>query len=231
MTHGVGVVTRGTPMKLEVKHRGQWSATPSTLLERAASRFDKRHWDDVVEAGSRRLLAYADEVRGTLRDKHSGAWPGGTSEGSLSVRSGGFQRALSQRANLYHIPGGYEARFSIPGYMGIHERGGVIRPRRARYLTIPLPAALDTRGVALRARARDWPNTFVAKSRAGNLIIFQKRGRRDVVPLYVLKKSVRIPPRLGLTRTLMMHRPRMLEDLRDYIRIALSEQADARRGT
>ena len=125
---------------------------------------------------------------------------------------------------MYNIPNGYEARFSLPGYVGIHERGGTIRPRRARYLTIPLPAALDSRGVALRARARDWPDTFIATSRRGNLIIFQRRGRKEVVPLYVLKKSVRIPPRLGLTRTLMMHRPQLLEDLRDRIRTALTQQ-------
>jgi hypothetical protein len=42
-------------------------------------------------------------------------------------------------------------------------------------------------------------NTFVGRSKAGNLIIFQRKGR-TIVPLYVLKKEVRIKARLGLRR-------------------------------
>ncbi len=83
------------------------------------------------------------------------------------------------------------------GNMTIHETGGTVRPRRSRYLTIPLPAAMDSRGVPLRRRARDWDNTFVARSRRGNLLIFRRDGL-GLTPLYLLKPSVRIKPRLGL---------------------------------
>ena len=86
-------------------------------------------------------------------------------------------------------------------YLRTQEYGATIRPKTAKYLTVPLKAALDTRGVPLRQRARDWENTFVKKGKSGNLIIFQKRGR-TIVPLYVLLKRVRIPPRLGMRTTL-----------------------------
>lgn len=85
------------------------------------------------------------------------------------------------------------------GTMGIHETGGVITPRRSKYLTVPLPAALNRDGTPKKKSARKWKNTFVIKSKKGNLIIMQNRGRgKKPVPLYVLKPSVRIRPRLGL---------------------------------
>ncbi len=49
----------------------------------------------------------------------------------------------------------------------------------------------------MRQRARDWDNTFVQRSRRGNLLIFQRNGP-NITPLYLLKPSVRIQPRLGL---------------------------------
>lgn len=68
-------------------------------------------------------------------------------------------------------------------YAAIHQFGGTIRPINARALTVPLPAA------TLGRRARDYKNTFVAKG-----VIFQKQGS-EIVPLFVLKKSVKIPAR------------------------------------
>ncbi len=48
--------------------------------------------------------------------------------------------------------------------------------------------ALNANGTPIKLSAREWTNTFVAKSKAGNLIIFQKRGRQ-IAPLYVLEEQ------------------------------------------
>ena len=77
-------------------------------------------------------------------------------------------------------------------YAAIQEHGGVIKPKKAKYLTVPLPAALTPAGV-LRKEAREYPNAFIQRSRRGNLIIFDQRGNK-IVPLFVLKKEVKIPP-------------------------------------
>jgi len=93
---------------------------------------------------------------------------------------------------------GMEAQMSTgTSYMTVQETGATIRPKRAKFLTVPTDYALDSRGIPLKRSAREWGNTFVARSKKGNLIVFQKRGR-GIVPLYVLKKEVRIPARLGL---------------------------------
>jgi hypothetical protein len=85
-------------------------------------------------------------------------------------------------------------------YLNIHEYGGVIRATNAQFLTIPLPEALNSNGTPKFMSARQWNDTFVALSKKGNLIIFQRRGR-EIVPLYVLKKQVTIRARLGLRKT------------------------------
>ena len=66
----------------------------------------------------------------------------------------------------------------------------------------------------LQSSPRSWPNTFCTTSKAGNLIIFQKRGT-SIVPLYVLKTQVTIPPRLGMRKTLEAGVPYFVERAMD----------------
>lgn len=75
----------------------------------------------------------------------------------------------------------------------------MIRARNVTYMTIPLKAARKPDGTPRKVRAREWRNTRVIRSPRGVLLIVQKRGRRDV-PLYALKKQVRVRARLGLRK-------------------------------
>jgi hypothetical protein len=92
----------------------------------------------------------------------------------------------------------------------------VIRPKRAKYLTIPLPAALNANGTPKKSSARAWENTFVIRSKAGNLLIVQKNGTQ-ITPLYVLKPEVYIPPRLGLGATARAGATLLADKLTDAI--------------
>lgn len=141
-------------------------------------------------------------VANKMRRIHSSAWNGTvkSSNPNLQKRSGDGLRSIENSIRVTGNASGIAnviGRIST-GKMGVHETGAVIRATKSKYLTIPLPAAMDSRGVSLRRRARDWPNTFVKRSRRGNLIIFQKRGRDTIVPLYLLKPEVTIPPRLKM---------------------------------
>ncbi len=73
-------------------------------------------------------------------------------------------------------------------YARIQEEGGTIKPTKSAWLTIPLDAA-KTAGGQLRKPAKQWTDTFFRRSRKGNPILSQQRGK-DIVPLFVLKKSV-----------------------------------------
>lgn len=80
---------------------------------------------------------------------------------------------------------------STEPYSRIQDVGGTIKAKPGSWLTVPLPAALTPVGV-VRAPARSWPNTFFKKTKSGNTVLFQKKGGGAIVPLFVLKKEVKI---------------------------------------
>ena len=176
----------------------------------------KKDWDGSAKALSVELRAFLDGVAKALAGRHSGAWPGGTGAQSLSKRSGVFVDSILKSVTVSGET--FEAIQGTIGagvpYAAIQEFGGTISPKNAKYLCIPLPAAMDGSGQPLRSSPRDWPNTFVKRSKAGNLLIFQKRGT-SIVPLYVLKSSVVIPARLGLRKTLDAGLPYFVERAMD----------------
>lgn len=79
-------------------------------------------------------------------------------------------------------------------YAAIHQFGGVITARNARSLAIPLNPK------ARQKRPREWEGLFAYTSRAGHRILALRRGNR-LVPMYILKRSVRIPARPFLSFT------------------------------
>lgn len=98
-------------------------------------------------------------------------------------------------------------------YANIHETGGILRPKIAKYLAIPLKNALTAAG-ALKKKPREWANTFVTRSKNGNLFIMQHRGKRGlgaVIALFLLKKSVKIPARHYMERTKEAIAPKLLD--------------------
>lgn len=141
---------------------------------------------------------------------------------NMQIRSGRAVRELNSRQRTKRTDSN-KYNFNIthdifgPFYLNIHEDGGTIRPRKSKYLTVPLKAALDSRGVPIKKSAREWDNTFVSRTKNGNLIIFQKKGRREVVPLYVLKKEVYIRPRLGLEEKMDRGKRRLAKRVFDEV--------------
>jgi hypothetical protein len=168
--------------------------------------FAKALGNSVERAGpvlSKELRDWLDTVAEALAKRHGSPWPGGTTENTLSKRSGALVQSIKDSVEvtgtkLDDIQGRLGS--ALP-YAKIHETGGTITAKKSKYLTIPLPAALGPNGVPKKKSAKEWDNTFIATSKKGNLIIFQKQGGR-VVPLYLLRTSVKIPPRLGLRDTL-----------------------------
>ena len=102
-------------------------------------------------------------------------------------------------------------------YSRLQEYGGVIKPKKAKYLTVPLDDALTPSGVQRYPSARDLFNRYpdqvrVIKVKSGRLFIVsdgkpgskppkRKKRQSDLVWLYQLKKSVKVPARLGFRAT------------------------------
>lgn len=80
-------------------------------------------------------------------------------------------------------------------YADILEKGGVIKPKRAKFLTIPI-GENKTKTEKIAYKARDFENTFIRKG-----IIFQNLGKGKIRPLFLLKSSVTIPDFMYLSQT------------------------------
>ncbi len=68
--------------------------------------------------------------------------------------------------------------------------GGVLTPKRAKYIAVPLPGAMTGAGVSVSPRL--YENTILIQSKLGNLIIMGGP-LEERVPLFVLKSKVSQP--------------------------------------
>ena len=155
---------------------------------------------------------------------------GGTTSTRLRKRSGRLA-ASTKPIKARSVKGGLAAGIRVgTTYAGVHiGRPGkttTIRPKRGKYLAIPLDAAKTKKAGVARGGPGDehlWGDTFVKRSRAGNLIIFgtqkYQRGARagqrkgNLTPLFVLKKSVKIQTRIDPKKLLKWMAPKIIKDM------------------
>jgi len=124
--------------------------------------------------GNRLLKIIGEEIRSFAKE------PSGELEKSFSL-------------SVMKTQGGVTARLqSDAPHARIHETGGVIRPRRRKFLTIPLTSR------ARRTPAIRFPGLF--KVRGKKLLAI--RSGRKLLPQFVLKSSVRIRPKRYLTKAI-----------------------------
>jgi len=191
---------------------------------RAMSTDIEQEFEKIGPLVRRILKDYMAGVVRSVQQRTTTPYPSGTSAtgrfpGTLSKRSGKLSASLnpSRIATSGAIASNLEVSFTLTGIASVHERGATIRPKRAKYLTVPLPPALTGRGLPKKPSARDWKNTFVLKSKKGNLLIVQKKGKNELTPLYVLKKSVTIPKRLGFEEAFMAGRDFLADKIADDV--------------
>ena len=110
-----------------------------------------------------------------------------TTEGEINR----FRLALPM-LNIVTIGAGVAGR-KAPKYARSHEKGGTIRPKTAKALTIPLPG--------IKGVAANYPDAFIIKSKKGNTLLVESRGTKGLRPLFVLKKSVKMPARHWLSQS------------------------------
>jgi len=107
-------------------------------------------------------------------------------------------------------------------YANIHETGGAITPKNVRFLTIPLKENLTPAGTA-RFTARELFEDYPGDVFIGKGVIFLKKRGNKVSPMFALKKSVRIPQRRYLSRTVEQMRKRVISVLKGSIERGLSQ--------
>ncbi len=104
-------------------------------------------------------------------------------------------------------------------YAKIHEFGGDIHPKTAKYLTIPLDEAKTPAGV-LKKPAREWGETFFTKIGIDKLLMFTKETGRPV-PIFVLVKSVHIPERPYFRPSIREAKDKIIEIIGEAVKLAV----------
>jgi len=122
-----------------------------------------------------------------IKGRYVGKYKGG-------VRTGQLGRSIKFIVGIFGNLFKLEVGSWGTKYAHILEKGGIIRPIRKQYLTIPFPG--------VKGWARNYPNAFVIKSKRGNLLIVERKGKTGLKPLYALKKQVKIPAFRWLEKSL-----------------------------
>lgn len=191
--------------ELEVQIGGRRFRNAERGLRTFANSIEKR-FDKFTPIAKKEIRELLDVVILALRRRHNTPWragqrlPDGESQGKLASRSGGLLRSL--RRQVGGSGGSVFGTLFGSGLLNVHEDGKTIRARKAKFLAIPLPDALDSRGLPKKRGPRDYRDTFVRRTKRGNLVIFQKKAGGQLVPLFLLQKTSKIPKRLGLVKTM-----------------------------
>lgn len=115
----------------------------------------------------------------------------------LKVRSGRLRASIAGTTRIRNdvfeivLRAGGEGDANV-SYAAIHEYGGIIRPKRGRFLTIPLKPAKTARGVSRFRSARDVPGLALVQSKKGQYMLVKSDTGE---PWYLLRQRVAIPAR------------------------------------
>jgi hypothetical protein len=173
---------------------------------------------EITEVLRLETLDFLHRVFQRMLQLHGSPWnqqvPTGADHLFKRREAGGLRDMLRSIKAVGTAPGEVAYSISATGTFAVHEEGAEINAKPGKWLLIPLRAAYNYKGIRLRKSSFGYKNTefkkssstpgdatFVQKTRRGNLVIFQRRAGGKLVPLYLLKKKVILPPRLQFRRT------------------------------
>lgn len=186
-------------------------------FRRMARRFPGEVAKEVTRSFDRIGQAYREQMFKRMEAAKGGPPFFKTEGDTIATRSG----ALRGTAGYANIPAQRISDLRLQMFVGdrttaaytkAQEFGATIRPKAARFLTIPLPdnltgskgrrAAAAVRFPSAKALKEQQPGrTWIQKSKAGNLIVMYRPETplfgKDVLSLFILKSSVTLKPRLG----------------------------------
>jgi hypothetical protein len=133
----------------------------------------------------------------------------------LKQKTGKFARSVREKPVVLRktsVAGGayYGQAYKASVHVGPRGSSRILRPKKSEYLTVPLPTASP-------GQRKMSPENFVLRSRAGNLLIVKRQHGGDFLPLFVLKKRIRVPRRIFLPEIVKKMTPRVAKDVEKSI--------------
>ena len=203
--------------------------TAADQIEKAVARAIKQDWDGSAKVLSKELQKFLEEVAEALAERHSGGWPGGD-HGEHAVVA---NRRLGELI-VKSVQCGWQHLRYDPGpdrRLGHRCRAGVRRHNHAEDREVPDRAAAG--GPRRQGRAAEAERAGLAEHLRrpveGRQSDHFPEAKGQIVPLYVLKNSVTIPPRLGMRKTLDAGIPYFVERAMDALVRKITKAADEKR--
>jgi hypothetical protein len=167
----------------------------SEQLARELSEYPKKMRASVSRAVLESLVLLENHHK-TEEINRGGSGHGRAVAGKFTSRTGDLVRSYRHYWKTGDLSGWYG---SSSKYSKKVEEGGTIKSSRpGGYLTIPINRKAKY-GVGGGKRAGDF-DLFPFKSKKGNLLLAE-RGASGIVPMFLLKKSVKLDPRPTIERT------------------------------
>lgn len=181
-----------------------------------------------VKAKLKKIVAISGvEWQSYVRKEFFTGYAYGKRSDKLQSRTGFLKKSIHP-APVKETSQGIEGGLNFgASYAKVHvgPRGRVTTFSGDPYLKIPLEEALTGKG-ELRAHASDesmWGNTYIQKSKKGNLILFGQRlfqkgkstgeAATDIVPLFLLRKQVKIKTRIHPEQIFAWAKDKIVENI------------------
>jgi len=205
---------------LSIKYRGKSYDSPDGAIKALNENYKnlpKRALPKVKKI----MDEYAKRVIIGMKAKHGRPYPNGTSDTTLSRRSGKGYKSWRNRTTMNLAKNQVSVKIDKVGYYHFQETGATVTPSNRKYLAIPLPAALNDDGTPQKDSLSDWDNTFIRKSKSNpeNLVVYVKLSNKRAVPIYALTKRVKLPPRLGFQKAKNTLLPIYLDKIKKEIKL------------
>ena len=149
--------------------------------------------DLMQQAGKKALSIHGREFIRWFTKKRLTGRPG------LKRRTGSLARSF--KTNVLELSGAMVLMvWTTSKYARIHEFGGIVTPKKSKYLAIPTNAALTKAGATRYASPRNVPGLSFMQRKGGLPFMGKVEGGR-VRAYFLLRKRVKIPPRLELGKS------------------------------
>ena len=155
------------------------------------------------------LMSRHHKKKEMVRKKGKGI--GGATPPKLNYRTGELARSY----RIHHIKNRMQGSYGsdLPRSVKL-EKGGEIRPKKAKFLAIPMPG--------VKGGPREYGNLVFLKTKQGGLYMGEPKG--DMVNImFTLKKSVTLPPRPTMENTVRKTSDKVTKLIADAVEKGLAE--------
>lgn len=163
--------------------------------------------------------------------KMQGRLRGPTGPDSLRTRTGALRRSLRHtvqeagpRVTLENFVGGGPVH-----YARIHEKGGIITPKKSQFLAIPLAPVQQGSGASRLTSPRN-DGILVPLRLAGRLFLVRvvgKGARSRIEFRWLLVRRVNMPARLGFIKTWKGEAPKIMAGIKQDLQVLLARGMNA----